>query len=238
MVSHASNCLSVKLRQLLIVSLCLFIFSCKKNDSGLSIDLSIYSKSGIRANGNFRIFSQTGEITDPFIVSRFNLNDTFDFVYMEDVTGNSPSVMKYIKFSDAQHAEVADQDTLRSCVVSEDGANIILTRTDTSIGSTFANELTRHIIYYIGEVKPEVYSEYLISSTRGSYVFGYRAREKFVLLQSEGQILAPFIGFKQHIGGGPGIPMYINNNLQTDFYKNIESGDTVTLKEYFLTYRK
>jgi hypothetical protein len=154
---------------------------------------------------------------------------------MEDVTGNSPSVMKYIKFSDAQHAEVADQDTLRSCVVSEDGANIILTRTDTSIGSTFANELTRHIIYYIGEVKPEVYSEYLISSTRGSYVFGYRAREKFVLLQSEGQILAPFIGFKQHIGGGPGIPMYINNNLQTDFYKNIESGDTVTLKEYFLT---
>jgi len=121
--------------------------------------------------------------------------------------------------------------------LARESGRLILTRTDTSIGYSYGDEFTRSPAYYIGQFKPEVYSEFLVSSTRGDYQFGYITREKFILKKTVGQLVAPFILFTLHRNQlqywG-----YVNNILQDDFYKKISAADTLTLKEYLILYKK
>ena len=220
----------------------IFIFSCKKDSASLNIDYpSNYHKSGIKPNGNLRVFSSTGEIRDQSVISRFNETNSSSFSAVADVIGNHPGKMDSVKFSDAQHASMNNNYIPLNCLVSQESATIILTRTDTSLGSTYLNELTHDIYYYIGQVKPDVYAEYLISSTRGDFYFGYSAREKFILNLSGSQIVAPLVQYNLYLAGlnnGTYFNGYVNNNLQNDFYKNMNAGDTVTLREYLVTYEK
>jgi len=112
-----------------------------------------------------------------------------------------------------------------------------LTRADTSARLIYNEQFTHSITYNIRQVKPEVYSEYLVSSTRGDYIFGYTGKEKYVLQESNGQLVAPEILFMQHH-----LLVYYNgranNILQNDFYKNIPTGDTVSIQGYLLLYEK
>jgi hypothetical protein len=89
------------------ISPCLFliffgalIFSCTKDNlTDLSYP-SAYHKSGSTPNGNLRVFTSTGEITDKDIISRFNESDTSRFNGQAFNIGNYPgnwdSVNRYI----------------------------------------------------------------------------------------------------------------------------------------------
>lgn len=108
---------------------------------------------------------------------------------------------------------------------------------DMIIGSTNGEVFTRKIDYTIGQVKPEVFSEYLISSTGGYYVFGYSYKPKFILNQSGSQLVAPVIQFAEH-STNTYFGKRVNNTLQSDFYKNLPVADTLTLREYLIIYEK
>src|SRR5260221_11016041 len=140
----------MKISQLLFFLFLVFIFSRKKDGAGLNIAYpSNYHKSGIKPNGNLRVFSSTGEISDQSVISRFNETDSSNFSSVADNIGNYPGRMDSVKFSDAQHARMNENYTPLNCLIRLEGGNIILTRTDTSVGGTYSNELTHHISYYI-----------------------------------------------------------------------------------------
>jgi len=217
--------------------LIILIFSCKKDEAFKQLTYpSVYHKSGIKLAGDLMVFSTAGEIKDPSIIDRF-LPDSSIYSNLADQIGNNPGVMDSIKFSDAQHSIVNETYSQYHCTVDQEKKELILTRTDTSAGSIYNDQFTRSIMYNIGQVKPEVYSEYLLSSTRGDYIFGYTGKEKYVLQESSGQLVAPEIIFIQHH-----LPGYYNgranNILQSDFYKSIPTGDTVSIQGYFLLYEK
>src|ERR1051326_2637021 len=228
----------MKIDKILFLSfLIILIFSCKKEAPFKQINYpSAYYKSGIKVAGDLMVFSTAGEIKDPFIINRF-LPDSSIYSSYADQIGNNPGTMDSIKFSDAQHAIVKESYSQYNCIVDQEKKELILTRADTSDGSSYPEQFTYSIRYNIGQVKPEVYSEYLISSTRGDYLFGYTGKEKYVLQESNGQLVAPEIMFIQHH-----LPGYYtgrtNNILQNDFYKTIPTGDTVSLQGYFLLYEK
>jgi len=209
-------------RLLFLLFLSTFIFSCKKDDFSLNIAYpSSYQKSGIRINGNLRVFSLAGEITARSVLSRFNQSDSAYFSTLANDIGYGSGKMDSIRFLDAQHATVYNSDQPLECLMNAEGENMILSRTDTTRSGTYANELTHNIYYYIGQVKPDVYSEYLISSTRGEYIFGFTAREKFVLKKPESQLLAPLILYRLYPDGLNNYYYYRgepNNMLQNDFY--------------------
>ena len=198
---------------------------------------SAYHKSGLKTAGDLRVFSSNGEIRDLSVISRFNQEDSSNFSLVADNIKISHFTMDSVQFSDVQHAIVNDRFVSLNCLFTQEGDRLILTRTDTIIGYSSGDEFTLSPAYYIGQVKPEVYSEYLISSTRGNYQFGYTAREKFIFHNSGGQLVAPFIIFMRHreqveYWG------YMNNILQNDFFKKLSTTDTLTLKEYLILYEK
>lgn len=214
-----------------------FIFSCKGDDATIHINYpSTYYKAGLKASSHLWIFSSNGIISDQSVISRFTEYDTANFSRTAHSIITYAGVMDTIRFSDPQHAAVSDQYQQLECIVGGlKNDRLILTRTDIRTGNTIFDELTHNIIYYIGQVKPEVFTEYLVSSVRGNYQFGYTAKENFVLEEISGQLAAPVIQFSLHrlqrtYGG------YVNNVLQKDFYKELSTSDTVTLREYRIFY--
>ena len=166
---------------LVLLLLGIVIFSCRKNDDSSITYPSVYQKSGLKAAGSLRLFSLNGEIRDPEILSRFNLLDSANFTIYSEYIRDNQETMRSIQLSDPQHAIMNVSYDPKNCLVTRDRSLMILTATDTSIGYSEADEFTRSPSYYIGQIKPEVYSEYLISSTRGFYQFGYTGRENFIL---------------------------------------------------------
>lgn len=212
-------------------------FSCKKDDLQIAYP-SAYHKSGLKVTGDLRVFSSNGEIKNPSIISRFAGKDTAYYSAVANYIINERGVMDSIKFSDAQHGIMNDRYQPLKCLISRQDDTFVLSRTDTTRGYSSGDEFTHSMMYYIGNIKPEVYTEYLISSVRGLYVFGYTAREKFVLKESHGQLVAPLIQFIQHRNDVQLNIGYVNNILLNDFYKMISTDDTVTIMEYQILYEK
>jgi len=224
-------------RFLFLVLLALVIFSCKKNDSTQITYPSVYHKSGMKAAGDLRVFSLNGEILDAGVISRFSLLDSAHFTFYANSLRDDHFIMDSIYLQDPQHAIVIDRYVPTNCLITRSGNRLILTRADTVIGYSSGDAFTRTIAYYIRQIKPEVYTEYLTSSTRGVYQFGFTGREKFVLDRSGGQLVAPFIFFILY-GQQQQSTLYVNNILQEDFYKNMAVGDTLLLKKYLVLYEK
>jgi hypothetical protein len=104
-------------------------------------------------------------------------------------------------------------------------------------GYVFNNPLTSNVLYFIGQVKPVVYSEDLSNVTGGIYSFTFKSRDKLVLLQPGGTVSAPVIQYswyrKQILER-----RYINNQLQPDFYRSLDDGDTIGVKENWMRYTR
>ena len=227
--------------RLFLLFIGVFIFSCSK-DSLSDLDYpSTYHKSGIKPNGSLRVFSSAGEINNRDIISRFNQTDSSFFNNTSDNIGNYPGKMDSVYFSDAGNAIMTEYNTALHCLVKQEGKNFLLTRADTTKGTTYLNEMSHNITYYLGQVKPDLYSESLYSSTRGDYYFNYSATEKFILSKPGEELVAPILEYKLYraaVNGGGDNFGYINNILQDDFFKNLDKGDTIIIKDFLITYEK
>lgn len=103
--------------------------------------------------------------------------------------------MRSVHLENPQHAVMNDRYTRKNCLIVREKFRMILTRVDTSAGYSDTDEFTRSPSYYIAKFNPEVYSEYLISSTRGFYQFGYTSRERLILDRTSAQLGDPSIVF-------------------------------------------
>ncbi len=214
-------------------------FSCKKEAEIIRFQYpSAYSKSEIKIQGDIRVFSISGEIINISIVNRFVQDDSL--AYSNDINYKliDRSFLDSILFIDATRANVLEQYIKLNCQITQTSRKIVLSRTDTSIGYTIGNELRRNIKYYLGQIKPEVFSEFINSSTGGFYLFGYRAKEKFIFTEVDGQIAAPLIQYSLYKTNGLEHRSSTNNLLQPDFYKSLGSGDTVSIREAVILFQK
>ena len=151
------------------------IFSCEDEDEASVFSYqSAYHKSGAESKAKLRVFSSAGEINNNSVIKRLLQKDSSFYNYYFDYISNGPGIMDSVFFVDRQHARLSHQDTNRDCMLSIDRTQLILTETDTtSICCTFGDVYTRSFRYYLVKVKPEVHSEYIYSSTRGDYFFGF-----------------------------------------------------------------
>ena len=227
-----------KIAFLVCLLLCIIMYSCKKNAGSVRVAYnSDYAKSDVIPAGDLRVFTGKGEITNASIVERFTNNDSNIYyntaIYIKTVRG----YMDTVRFTDAERAVVGQPPLQINCQFSGNPGKIILTRTDTTSGVSIYEVLRKSYPYIMGEIKSEVYSEYLLSSTGGFYLFGYRAKEKFVYTSSNDQLAAPLLQFTVHRNQDIQ-NYYINNFLQRDFFKSFLIGDTVTFRDYRILYTK
>lgn len=216
---------------------CAVAFCCQDDDVIYPIN---YHKSEILQTSPFRVFTHQGEIKNPSIINKFMLRDTSNYnSWASTLVDQDHPYLDTIRFTSASQAVVKFYYSMIQCSARNTISTTVLTRSDTSWGFTEGNEITHHVSYLIGEEKPEIFSEYLYSSTRGSYLFGFAAREKFVLKHNGAHLSAPIIMFTWYNPvANSFFRAFINNTLESDFYRKLEEKDTVSLREYQLLFEK
>jgi hypothetical protein len=207
--------------------LCLIIFiSCKKEHTSLE-----YPSSYHRVNVNdlsFRVFAASSEITDPAIVKRFNASDSSTISYYQ-------FMLDTIRILDNVSAVLVERYSYEKYFYSISGKNIRLESVDTLKYSSSGEVFTRTLNYQIGQYKPTVFEEYLISSTAGLYTFGYKFRNQLNLEKDKDQLRASWLVFVTHKGTGS-YYTGLQNKLDPKFFKWIGANDTITVKEFSVIY--
>jgi hypothetical protein len=214
------------------------IFSCKEDEVELVEYPSVYHKSGVETAGTLRVFSSAGEINSASVISRFSQYDTANYNYGNRIIRDYPGFMDTLKFVDSKTAILNHHYADIDCSLQSQSDLLILSETRiTKQCCSFGEVLTRTLGYYMGKVKPEVQSEYLVSSLRGYYYFGYESRNKYVLTQSHGKLVAPMIQFSVHSAS-----VYdagsVNNIFESDGYKHLAEGDTLTIMQSNIVFEK
>jgi hypothetical protein len=221
----------------LTIVICILFIGCQKDEEIPITYSSIYHKTEVKAVWGAKVFSSNGEIKDRSVIRRIVRN--FNLASPGEIEAvRLPGSLDSVIFIDAQQAVLNHSFFNWHCTVSTQSPYIVLTTNDTIEGYSESNELSQTVRYHLGQFKPEIFTEYIISSTRGGYLFGYKAKTRYVLTQAKNKLSAPIIFYKHQRNSwfyGSG---YINNILQKDFYKNLSAGDTVALQEMAIMYEK
>jgi len=226
----------MKAKTLITVSSVLFfIFSCKKENIDFDYGATYY-KSSIQQFGLLRYYTSNGEITNSSAINNYFDDDTtqfgfyFQYVmrqgYYDTLTISSPNEV----FDDTYNWRIRYSAT-------KDGRRLILTQ-DTVLNFSGPDEYTKSPPYYLSQYQPKVYSEWLYSSVRGEYIFGYRGESKNVVAADERGLVFPLIFYRQRRNGKYPISSYVNNYVRKDFFKNILAGDTLSVLEVRVYYDK
>lgn len=218
----------------------LAICSCGEKDVQPFVTFpSAYHKVGIDRNNDYlRVFASSGEITSKYIINQFLARDSSTFSYLDKYYGSAADFMDSVEFLDSHNAAVRIyfQHKMNCDISLEDDGLIILTQYDAASWCCYYDDVfTRTLYYNLIKVKPDVQYEYIYSSTRGLYEFGYVGKQKFVFVKHNNTLVAPFAKFMIHTEYPPP-DRYGNNILHPDFYKNLAKGDTLVYMVSYLRY--
>ena len=219
------------------IAICVLFISCSKDDIQL-IYSSPYHKASIKTVNGPRVFSSNGEIGNQSVIRRLVINDTSLFSSMVNGLMNNLGILDTITFIDPQQAVLHHSFYNRHCRVSNKLGHFLLTSNDTTTGYTSNDALSQKVGYHIGQIKPDILTEFVYSSTAGIYNFGYTAKEKHMFAKKGNKVSAPIILYVQHRNSDFYESGYTNNILDEDFYKQLSPGDTLLLREFFVLYEK
>jgi len=216
-----------------------FIFSsCKKDDIFTIEPASAFVKSSKEKIGILRVFTANGEIKDQSILNRFNGWDSASLRYISDNLFPNPNRMDTIRFVDSKNARILEDYAYTDFLVTQQESDFVLSGKQTIHYTLYGDLFTKSPGYLISQYKPPVYAEYLISSTGGNYLFGYDTRKEYVLTSENGILKAPWILMITHYKAGYILYYSVSNKPDFNFYKSLNTGDTVVLQQYTINYKK
>lgn len=233
-------CIKMKFQPGLTFLIILFFifFSCKKDDVFTIEPASVFIKSSKEKTGVVRVFAGNGEIKDQSILNRFNGSDSFSLKYMSDYLFPNPNRLDTIRFVDSKNARIFEDYSYTDFSVIQQKSDFVLSGKQPIHYSLYGDLFTRSPGYLISQYKPPVYAEYLVSSTGGNYIFGYDSRKEYVLTSENGILKAPWILMIAHYKAGYTLHYSVSNTPDFNFYKSLNTGDTVVLQQYSINYKK
>jgi hypothetical protein len=212
--------------------LLLSLFSCERSEDQpkpLTIP-SVYQKSDAKWVNGLRAFTIHGEIKDSRTLARLLSYDSSYFNYNVNYFFMNWPVLDRLEFVTSTTATVQPSVAYNFSIALEKNL-VVLTPNDIGDYCCYYRDVfTRSPYYYLSRYKPKVTEEYVVSSTRGFYSFGFKGNNRVVFSRSGSKFSAPMIQFKIRSAGGQNVG-YVNNMLQPDFYKLLEQGDTISIAE-------
>ena len=146
--------------------------------------------------------------------------------------------MDTIRFLDSKNARIFENYSYNDFSVTQQKSDIVLSGKQTIQYTHYGDLFTKSPGYLISQYKPPVYAEYLVSSTGGNYIFGYDSRKEFILTSENGILKAPWILMLTHYKAGYSLNYWVSNKPDFNFYKSLNTGDTVVLQQYSINYKK
>jgi hypothetical protein len=220
------------------VSLLLAVISCKKDGSFPLNTPAVYYKTSKLQTSATRVFTLSGEIKIPSLIYRFENLDSSYLIALSNQLFPYKGRVDSIRVKDAKNIDVNDAYQYKPYKAVSRGNQITLTAKDTTTDFSNNEVYTRTIHYNIGLYKPPVFQEYLFSSVRGVYVFGYTTLNQ-LHLKTEGDRLrlAWIIGTIHYTNGSTNV-ISIQNKIDLNVNKSLAAGDTVVVREYAVFYEK
>jgi hypothetical protein len=221
----------------IILTFCIFFFyACKKEESLPSLVFGkTFYKEKIEKDGKIRLFANSGEISDAATISRF---ETDSYSYLSTYTDyyvQGPKMDSLIFVND-KTARIVDDYVSRIFDYSQLKNDIILTQKDTTIFSIYGDLYSNSLIYQVGKYKPAIYSEDLVSSVGGEYLFTAKGKGQYVFNSNANVISTPLIGMVQYSRRSTRIDL-VNNIFDAAFAGKIPLTDTVVVQLYTVTYQ-
>lgn len=224
---------SAPMKSILLIIAILSFFSCKKDPIKETNPIEgIYGinfkKTSFERSSNFSVYTHGKLITDATIHNQFKATDSFLMGHFLENLLFSLEVTN-VKLVNANEAYVDHQYEIDTCDISLDGNMVILTDRTTLSSINSEDPYTYTPNYYTGKYKPPIPDEWLISSTRGQYIFGYLIRRQNIFEYIGGRLETPYIAFRQYRNGSLFRSFNMNNTLKTDFFHSIPPGDTLSI---------
>jgi len=218
------------------------LLSCEDVEPAFQYPMT-FAKTRIIPKGKWRVFTKKGEVTDKNALRNLVLDDdTATFRYAAENYILKSGSIDLVRIMGPNEGWVRSYQGIMDCNVSAVESGFVLTRIDTTRGTVCGEQFTRHFSYYIGSVMPVVFNEFLGSSTRGGYCFGYSTTQKFVFNGHTGAFYAPYILYAvRTITNEPPIyagSTYLNNNLAHGFYEHLDQNQSISLMEYQLLFER
>lgn len=220
------------------VILLLLAASCSKNAANVNVSYNaLYFKNVAKAVGTIRLFARSGEINDAVVLSRYLDADSNYYKYFPDKIVALGEWLDTLIIKNRDTAIIKLYNTPNKYLVTSQAGKMVLISVQMATGYQFYETYSRSFDYYANQNRPVISNEYLVSSTRGIYEFGYVCRPRYVLNQAgNGGLAAPVVAFFQHKSNGENYANYFNGSLQQGFYQQIPLGDTVSLNEFQLIF--
>lgn len=216
----------------------LVVLACKKDNSSAPLEpSSIYHKTSIATTSSPRLFALSGEITNTAIVNRFKDYDNSWLNSMSAQLFPNKGTIDSIRVQQGGDMAVFDNFQYQAYSAKQSGNKITLTGKDTIRAMSYYEVYTRTLPYNMALYKPPVFSETLVTSTRGLYGFEYTTLHQIHLEQEQNAIRAPWILGVAHNAVGSS-SLRVQNKLDINFYKSLAAGDTILLQEYVVVYEK
>ena len=217
-------------RAILLLCLLIIFHSCKKEnliDSG-----NTFHRTKSEPAGFIRVFARSGEITNSSIVQRWEYNDTSNINFFAGRT--SLDTIRILDNGEARLFHFSYSNYNYRVRINE----LKFTAKDTITQYSFLEVYTRTLPYFLSLYKPEVYKEYVISSTAGGYSFAYRTLNEYRLVKDNGHLKAPWIVALLHTKTFGTTTFVLQNKMDANFYQYLNESDTVVLREYSISYEQ
>jgi hypothetical protein len=222
----------------LLVFAFIAVLSCSKDGASLLNSPSTYFKSRIDGVGTIRVFTNTGEVKTAGTVNRFKAIDSNWYTTLTNDLIIYRGKLDSFRIIDPKNMGVNDNFLYSSYSVTAKGENITLTAKDTTTGIVYDEVFSRNLYYHLSFYKPLVFNEYLFTSTGGFYGFQYSTLKQFFLIQGDNLLKVPWVLAVVHKANGSIKPVQLQNKADFNFYKNLNTGDTVSIREYEISYGK
>lgn len=185
-----------------------------------------FSRTSYEISSNFQVYAHGTKITDPNIHSRFKTLDSFFLAHTISFLLFSVDRTS-VKVTDADNAIVDNQGLIDTCKYVVDENRIILTRRDTLSGLHAIDPFSLLPNYYLVKYTPPLFGEWIESSTRGQYIFGYLTSKQHVFEYVGGRFEAPYIVYRLYREGNIFRSFILNNFVRESFSHEIAVGDTL-----------
>jgi sporulation protein YlmC with PRC-barrel domain len=213
--------------------------SCKKDSEKIPLEPSaVYHKTSVATTAPVRLFALSGEINSGPVIQRFQNSDDSWLNSLSAQLFPNKGIIDTIRVQQGGDMALFDNFQYKTYSVNQQGNKITLTAKDTITSISYSEVYTRTIPYAIAFYKPPVFSETLVTSTRGIYGFEYRTLKQYHLEAEQYAIRAPWITGVIHYANGGIVSLMVQNKIDINFYKILAAGDTIIIREHDVVYEK
>jgi hypothetical protein len=239
------NCIIIILRSLNLLVITILMAACSKSNTASTPSNNVfkgsYYKMGIKAKANIKVFSNSGEIKDVGVLTRFEARDSLFLNFFARTIGiNNHFYLDTLRFENDGIVYTNLIHAADKYVMMKSGTDLMLTGKDTLTAYNNLEPMSQSPAYFTTSDRIQIIDEALVTSTPGAYVYSYRFIDRFIINGTPGnaELTVPILFSVYRRAVGDSLYSMVHGRLDPGLKNSLKNGDTMILREYELRFQK